>query len=218
MNKILFTEDEHILSIDQKVNRTLGEYFQNLEKYIQFMEKFFEIDKFPAFSSYIIPWLKQEILIMTKSTEVLFVKITKIAELKSVMRFLNQTFTSLDKKGYSAKFIFELHFMSNIKLSLENILSECLSASKHSIPFELKKYEYEHESKKIIFKVPSEIGKSVNHVTQLISEFIIEFINNKHSFIGVIFLEEYFFDNLLSREFLGYLKNNIYVINFLNAM
>ena len=181
------------------------------------MEKFFEIDKYVAFSSYIIPWLKQEIQVMTKGTEVLFAKIDKILQLKNVMRFLNSTFNSFDKKGYSAKFIFELYFMNNIKVSLENILSTCLLSEKVGVTFELKNYEILHDGNKLKFQAIAEIGSGINGVAQLISEFILEFINRKQDFIGVIFLEEYFFDSLLAKDFIAYIKNNIFVTSFINT-
>jgi len=175
------------------------------------MEKFFKVEKDVAFSSYIIPWLKQEIQVMTKGTEVLFAKINKISELKNVMRFLNSTFKSFDTKGYSAKFIYEIYFMNNIKVSLENILNECLLNGKNIIPFELKSYEIIHDSNNLKFQSVAEIGEAINGVTHLISEFILEFINQKQNFIGVIFLEEYFFDSLLAKDFVGFLNNNIFV-------
>ena len=192
-----------------KIIKIIEEYFKTLEKFIEIMEKYFGINNNIVYSSYIIPWLKQEIQIMTKTMENLFTKIKNINELKSIMRYINHLFNNFDSKGQSAKYIFDLYFINNIKISLEAIINCCMKADKEGNSFDLKEYEIKHHEKIIKIHCVSELGNAVSNVSQIISDFIIEFINNKQKFIGLIFLEEYFFETILAKDFLTYLKSKV---------
>lgn len=193
--------------IDKKIIKIISEYFLTLEKFIKLMEEYFKINENPAYSSYIIPWLKGEIQIMAKTIENLFAKITNFNELKSIMRYINTLFVGLEEKGTSGKYIFDLYFINNIKISLEAIINYCMKSE--GVSFDLKEYEVKHSNKTLKFNCVSELGNAVSNVGQIISDFIHEFINNKQKFIGIIFIEEYFFENILAREFLNFLRNKI---------
>jgi hypothetical protein len=127
--------------------------------------------------------------------------------LKNLMRHMNKIFSDLDIKGQSAKFIFDLHFINNIKISLEAINNTCMKTD--GVDFDLKEYEIKYNEIVIKINCVSEIGNAVSNIAQLISDFIIEFINNKHKFIGIIFIEEFFFENILLKEFLNFIKSKI---------
>lgn len=201
--------DEKELTIDKKIIRIIDEYFSSLEKFIKTMDDYFNINKEQSSSSYIITWLQQQIQVMTKNIEGLFVKITSIVELKLVMRHINKVFNELDAKGSSGKYIFDLYFINNIKISLESIINFCMKSEKEGVSFDLKEYQITHNNKTIKINCVSELGNAVYNVFQIISDFITDFVNNRHKFIGIIFIEEYFFDQILSIEFLNFLKNKI---------
>jgi hypothetical protein len=193
--------------IDKKIIKIISEYFSTLEKFLKLMEEYFKINENYAYSSYTIQWLKGEIQIMTKSIENLFAKIINFSQLKSIMRFVNTLFTNFDNKGASGKYIFDLYFINNIKISLEAIINFCMKTE--GVSFDLKEYEIKHSEKNVKINCVSELGNAVSNVSQIISDFINEFINNKQKFIGIIFIEEYFFENILAKEFLNFMRNKI---------
>lgn len=198
---------ESAFPIDKKIIKIISEYFSTLEKFIKLMEEYFRINENNAYSCYTIQWLKGEIQIMTKSIENLFAKIINFSQLKSIMRFVNTLFTNFDNKGSSGKYIFDLYFINNIKISLEGIINFCMKTD--GVSFDLKEYEIKHSEKIVKINCVSELGNAVSNVSQIISDFINEFINNKQKFIGIIFIEEYFFENILSKEFLNFMRNKI---------
>jgi hypothetical protein len=173
------------------------------------METYFNITENLAYSSYIISWLRQEIQIMTKNIEFLFAKITNISQLKQVMRHIHKVLSDQDQKGKSGKYVYDSYFISNIKISMEAIINHCMKKEKDEISFELKEYEIAHNTKTIKIVCVTELGNAVYNVFQTISDFITEFINNRNKFIGIIFIEEYFFDQILSKEFLNFIKAKI---------
>lgn len=196
-------------NIDKKIIRIITEYFNTLEKYIHIMEEYFQMNENFAYSSYLIPWLKQEIQLMAKIIENLFAKISNFSELKSIMRYITTLFSNFDNKGASGKYIFDLYFINNIKISLEAIINFCMKSEKEGLSFDLKEYEIKHLDNVVKINCVSELGNAVSNVSQIISDFIIEFINNKQRFIGIIFIEEYFFENILAKEFLNFMKNKV---------
>ena len=215
MNKIIISEDDK-QQADVKLIKIINDYFSSLDKFILTLDKYFQMEQNFAFSSYIVPWLKQEIQIMTKNVEVLFSKIETITQLKNVMKHINQVFTSFDKKGMSAKYIFDLHFLNDIKLSLESIINHCIKATTDGVAFELKEYEITHNNVAFKINCVHELGNSIKNLAIIIcniivylAEFINEFINNKQNFTGVIFLEEFFFEQILAKEFIMFFKNKI---------
>lgn len=121
-----------------------------------------------AFSSYIVPWLKQEIQLMTKNVEVLFSKIENISQLKNIMRHLNQVFNNFDKKGMSAKYIFDLYFLNDIKLSLESIINHCIKLNTEGVAFELKEYEVTHNKIPLKINCVHELGNSIKNLAIII--------------------------------------------------
>jgi hypothetical protein len=198
------------MPIDKKIIKITDEYFSSLEKFIKIMEEYFKLNQSSSSSSYIVSWLKQEIQLMNKNIEILFTKVSTLAELKNLMRHFNKIFNDFDIKGTSAKYIYDLHFINNIKISLESINSNCMKGEKDAVEFDLREYEIRYEGNKVIkLNCVSEIGKSVSNISQLISDFIVEFLNSKQKFIGIIFIEEYFFDNILIKEFLSFVKTKI---------
>ena len=208
--------EEHKNQHEIKLLKILDEYFLSLDKFIITLEKYFQIEQNFAFSSFIVPWLKQEIQVMTKNIEVLFSKIENIGQLKNIMRHLNQIFVKFDKKGISSKYIFDLYFLNDLKLSLESIIGHCIKINTEGVAFELKDYEIVHNGLTLKINCVHELGNSIKNLGSIIcknlyneAEFINEFINNKQNFTGVIFLEEFFFEQILSKEFVMFLKNKI---------
>jgi len=195
--------------IDKKIIKIIDDYFKILEKFTKIIEDYFKIKENPAYSSYFVTWLKAEIQIMTKTIEILFSKIRNIDELKNVIRHLNGLISEFDRKGISCKYIFDLYFINNIKISLEAIINFCMKSEKEGVGFDLKEYEIKHKDKIMKLNCVSELGNSLSSVSKIISDFIVEFINNKNKFIGIIFLEEYFFENILCKEFINFVKNKI---------
>jgi hypothetical protein len=197
------------MPVDKKIIKILDDYFTSLEKFIKIMEEYFKLNQNYSNSSYIVPWLKQEIQIMNKSIEILFTKITTLTELKTLMRHFYKLFNDFDIKGTSSKYIYDLHFINNIKISLESINNTCMKGEKDLVEFELKEYEIAFNNKNLKLTCVSEMGKSVNNISQLVCDFVTEFLNTKQKFIGITILEEYFFENILIKDFLNFLRTKI---------
>jgi hypothetical protein len=151
-----------------KLQKIIDDYFSSLDKFILTLDKYFQIEQNYAFSSYIVPWLKQEIQLMTKNVEVLFSKIQTIGQLKNIMRHINQVFVNFDKKGMSAKYIFDLYFLNDIKLSLESIINHCIKTNSEGVAFELKEYEVIHNNNSIKINCVHEIGNSIKDLANII--------------------------------------------------
>ncbi len=158
------TNEEDKANPELKLKKIIDDYFSSLDKFILTLEKYFQMEKNYAFSSYIVPWLKHEIQAMTKNVEVLFSKIKTIGQLKDVMRHINQIFVNFDKKGMSAKYIFDLHFLNDIKLSLESIINHCIKLETEGVAFELKEYEFLHNSKSFKINCVHEMGNSIKNI------------------------------------------------------
>jgi hypothetical protein len=197
------------MPIDKKIIKILDDYFTSLEKFIRIMDEYFKLNQNYSNSSYIVPWMKQEIQLMNKSIEILFTRVTSLTELKLLMRHLNKLFNDFDLKGTSAKYIYDLHFINNIKISLESINNNCMKGEKDAVEFDLREYEIKYNDKALKLNCVAEMGKSVSNIAQLVSDFVGEFLSSKQKFIGVTIIEEYFFDNILLKEFLGFIRTKI---------
>lgn len=173
------------------------------------MDSYFSLTSNVSYSTYLIPWLKQEILAMNKQLEGLFTKVRSIIELKAIMDYITELFTKQNSKGMSGKFIFDMYFINNLKITLEAIVNYCMKSDPTGVPFDLKRYEIVHNEKKIVINCVAEMGIGLYNVSMIISEFISNFISIKSKFIGIVFLETFLFNNILSKEFLSFLKNKI---------
>ena len=167
VNKIMLCEENKNQS-EVKLLKIIDEYFSSLDKFILTLEKYFQFEQNYAFSSYIVPWLKQEIQIMTKNVEVLFSKIENIGQLKNIMRHINQIFLKFDKKGMSSKYIFDLYFLNDIKLSLESIINHCIKISSDGVAFELKEYDIVHNGLTFKINCVHELGNSIKNLALII--------------------------------------------------
>jgi hypothetical protein len=194
-------------NLEKKIIKIIIEYFTTLDKSTKLMDEYFLLKEKPIYSSYTIPWLKGEIALMTKSIENLFAKVTNFSSLKSIMRQINNIFTNLDNKGSSGKYLYDLHFINNIKISLEAIINNGMKSE--GVQFDLKEYEIKHSDKVLKIMCVSELGNAVSNVSLIISDFINEFINQKQKFTGIAFIEEYFFETILAKEFFQFMKNKI---------
>ena len=173
------------------------------------LDEYFKISKDNNFSysSYIVPWLKQEVKMMAKTLEIYFTKIQNIQEIKNIMKYLKDIFVKYDRKGISAKYVFDIFFINNLKISLEAMINFCMRVDGNS--FELKEYFVNYKSQKIKLYCVSEIGNATFNVFQIVSEFISDFLGDKNVYIDLVFLEEYFFETILSRDFTTFIKNKI---------
>ena len=160
--------DDDKQNSELKLQKIIEEYFSSLDKFIVTLEKYFQIEQNYAFSSYIVPWLKQEIQHMTKNVEVLFSKIENIGQLKNIMRHINQVFLNFDKKGMSAKYIFDLYFLNDIKLSLESIINHCIKTNTEGVAFELKEYDFTHNGHNLKINCVHELGNSIKNLALII--------------------------------------------------
>lgn len=194
---------------EKKITRIIEEYFVQLDKFMKVLDEYFHISSINnySYSSYIVPWLNQEVRLMAKNIEIYFTKIQSISEIKKILRFLKEIFIKYDKKGVSPKYIFDIFFINNIKISLEALINYCMKVEGNS--YELKEYSVTYKSQKIRLLCVSEIGNATFNVFQIVSEFITEFLEDKKNFIDLIFIEEYFFESILSRDFTTFIKNKI---------
>ncbi len=194
---------------EKKIIRLIEEYFMQLDKFLKVLEEYFHINSINnySYSSYIVPWLNQEVKIMAKNIEVYFTKIKSIQEIKNIMKFIKEIFLKYDIKGLSSKYIFDIFFINNIKISLEALINHCMKADGNS--FDLKEYYVNYKAQKIKFYCVSEIGNATFNVFQIVSEFLTEFLEDKKAFIDLIFIEEFFFETILSRDFTSFIKNRI---------
>ena len=124
----LINNKEH--NIDKTIINIINDYFENLVKSLEIMNDYFDIkSKNQIYSTYIIPWLRQEIFSMNKLLENLFGKIRTINELTSIMNFISELFSKMDLIGQSAKFIYDMYFIKNLNISLFSIISYCLKVN-----------------------------------------------------------------------------------------
>ena len=193
----------------KKIIQIITEYFNSLTKYIKIMHDYFNLNSNPAYSSYLILWYKQEFLSMNKQIEHLFSRIKTIHELQAIMNFLTILFTQLDEQGNSSKFIYDQYFINNLKITLESIVNFCMKNEIVGVSFDLKKYEINFNGKKIIFHCVFELGISIFNISMILIEFLTKFITIKKKFIGIVFLEEFLFENILLKDFLDFIKTKI---------
>ena len=204
----LINNKEH--NIDKTIINIISDYFENLTKSLEIMNDYFNIKTNNAvYSTYIIPWLRQEIFSMNKQLENLFGKVRTINELSSILNFISELFTKMDSLGQSAKFIYDMYFIKNLNISLISIISYCLKVNITGVSFDLKNYYINFNNNNIPLLCVSELSPSVYNICILITEFITKYTNMKNKFIGIIFLEENLFDSILNKEFFPFIKNKI---------
>ena len=185
----------------------ISDYFDNLIRSLEIMNTYFNIKiKNKVYSTYIIPWLRQEIYSMNKQLENLFGKIRTINELSSILDFISELFTKMDSLGLSAKFIYDMYFINNLNISLVSIISYCLKVNITGVPFDLKNYSINFNNLVLPLLCVSELCPAVYNISILITEFITKYAKMKKRFIGIIFLEENLFDFILNKEFFPFIK------------
>ena len=204
----LINNKEH--NMDKTIIIIIGDYFDFLTRSLEIMNSYFNIkDKNKIYSTYIIPWLRQEIFSMNKQLENLFGKIRTINELSSILDFISELFTKMDSLSLSAKFIYDMYFIKNLNISLVSIMNYCLKVNITGVPFELKNYNINFNSNIMPLLCVSELSPSVYNISLLMAEFINKYSKMKNKFIGIIFLEENLFDFILNKEFFPFIKNKI---------
>ena len=204
----LINNKEH--NMDKTIIIIIGDYFDFLTRSLEIMNSYFNIkDKNKIYSTYIIPWLRQEIFSMNKQLENLFGKIRTINELSSILDFISELFSKMDSLSLSAKFIYDMYFIKNLNISLVSIINYCLKVNITGVPFELKNYNINFNSNIMPLLCVSELSPSVYNISLLMAEFINKYSKMKNKFIGIIFLEENLFDFILNKEFFPFIKNKI---------
>ena len=204
----LINNKEH--NMDKTIINIISDYFDNLTRSLEIMNTYFNIKiKNKVYSTYIIPWLRQEIYSMNKQLENLFGKIRTINELSSILDFISELFTKMDSLGLSAKFIYDMYFINNLNISLVSIISYCLKVNITGVPFDLKNYSINFNNLVLPLLCVSELCPAVYNISILITEFITKYAKMKKRFIGIIFLEENLFDFILNKELLPFIKNKI---------
>ena len=204
----LINNKEH--NMDKTIIIIIGDYFDFLTRSLEIMNSYFNIkDKNKIYSTYIIPWLRQEIFSMNKQLENLFGKIRTINELSSILDFISELFSKMDSLSLSAKFIYDMYFIKNLNISLVSIINYCLKVNITGVPFELKNYNINFNSNVMPLLCVSELSPSVYNISLLMAEFINKYSKMKNKFIGIIFLEENLFDFILNKEFFPFIKNKI---------
>ena len=203
----LINNKEH--NVDKTIIDIINDYFDILKKSLEILNEYFNTKKNVTYSTYIIPWLRQEIFSMNKQLESLFGKIRTINELSSIMNFISELFNKMDTFGQSAKFIYDMYFIKNLNISLISIISYCLKVNITGVPFDLKYYSIPFNESQFSLYSVAELSPSIYNIGLIISEFINKYSSMKKNFIGIIFLEDYLFDKILNKEFLPFLKNKI---------
>ena len=198
-------------NIDKTIILIIGDYFDHLINSLEIMNTYFNIkSKNKIYSTYIIPWLRQEIFSMNKQLENLFGKVRTINELSSILDFLSELFSKMNLLGQSSKFVYDMYFIKNLNISLISIINYCLKVNITGVPFDLKNYiiKFNNNSALSLLCV-SELSPSLYNIALLMTEFIQKYSKMKQKFIGIIFLEENLFDFILNKEFFPFLKNKI---------
>ena len=204
----LINNKEH--NMDKTIIIIIGDYFDYLTRSLEIMNTYFNIkNKNKIYSTYIIPWLRQEIFSMNKQLENLFGKIRTINELSSILDFISELFSKMDSLSLSAKFIYDMYFIKNLNISLVSIINYCLKVNITGVPFELKNYNINFNSNIMPLLCVSELSPSVYNISLLMAEFINKYSKMKNKFIGIIFLEENLFDFIFNKEFFPFIKNKI---------
>ena len=204
----LINNKEH--NIDKTIINIISDYFESLTKSLEIMNDYFKIrTNNTIYSTYIIPWLRQEIFSMNKQLENLFGKVRTINELSSILDYISELFSKMDSLGQSAKFIYDMYFIKNLNISLISIISYCLKVNITGVPFDLKNYIIKFNNINLPLLCVSELSPSVYNISILITEFITKYTRMKKRFIGIIFLEENLFDSILNKEFFPFIKNKI---------
>ena len=204
----LINNKEH--NVDKTIINIISDYFESLTKSLEIMNDYFNIrTNNTIYSTYIIPWLRQEIFSMNKQLENLFGKVRTINELSSILDYISQLFSKMDSLGQSAKFIYDMYFIKNLNISLISIISYCLKVNITGVPFDLKNYIIKFNNLNLPLLCVSELSPSVYNISILITEFITKYTRMKKKFIGIIFLEENLFDSILNKEFFPFIKNKI---------
>jgi len=204
----LINNKEH--NIDKTIINIISDYFENLTKSLEIMNDYFNIKtNNTIYSTYIIPWLRQEIFSMNKQLENLFGKVRTINELSSILDYISELFSKMDLLGQSGKFIYDMYFIKNLNISLISIISYCLKVNITGVPFDLKNYIINFNNINLSLLCVSELSPSVYNISILITEFITKYARMKKKFIGIIFLEENLFDSILNKEFFPFIKNKI---------
>ena len=205
----LINNKEH--NMDKTIILIIGDYFDHLTNSLEIMNTYFNIKtKNKIYSTYICPWLRQEIFSMNKQLENLFGKVRTINELSSILEFLSELFSKMDLLGQSAKFIYDMYFIKNLNISLISIINYCLKVNITGVPFDLKNFNINFNNNMIFpLLCVAELSPAVYNISLLMSEFIQKYIKIKKKFIGIIFLEENLFDFILNKEFFPFIKNKI---------
>ena len=205
----LINNKEH--NMDKTIIIIIGDYFDKLTQSLSIMDSYFNIKtKNKIYSTYIIPWLRQEIFSINKQLENLFGKVRTLNELSSILDFISELFTKMDSLGQSAKFIYDMYFIKNLNISLISIMNYCLKVNITGVPFDLKNYNIKFSDNIILpLLCVSELSPAVYNISILIAEFIQKYSKMKKKFIGIIFIEENLFDFILNKEFFPFIKNKI---------
>ena len=205
----LINNKEH--NMDKTIILIIGDYFDHLTNSLEIMNTYFNIKtKNKIYSTYICPWLRQEIFSMNKQLENLFGKVRTINELSSILDFLSELFSKMNLLGQSSKFIYDMYFIKNLNISLISIINYCLKVNITGVPFDLKNYILNfNNNTSLSLLCVSELSPALYNIALLMTEFIQKYSKMKQKFIGIIFLEENLFDFILNKEFFPFIKNKI---------
>lgn len=198
-------------------------YFENLEKFLELMEKYFNSDSNQPndevnnksqneynliFYPHLIQWMKFQIKNLADKSEILYLKIKTVEELIMILKYLKKLLLYFDMKQISAKYIFDDCFIYNIKLSLKSIIF-------HSIKNNNKIFEigyFNNDNNKNITLEYYCIGE-ISLITKIIVDFMCylldEKLTNKYELIYVPFIEKYFVKTLIYEDYINNLENHL---------
>ena len=144
----------------------------------------------PVYSTYIIPWLRQEIFSMNKQLENLFGKVRTINELSSILDFLSELFSKMEKKKEQNEEMRKKQ--DKIMNTLQNLIKlgeECKYNNLNNSPLKIRNDSKNHMKKR-----------------KVVNEYYIGTEESKNNTSTFIDKQEYYKSIIESKNVLNYSK------------
>jgi len=146
------------------------------------------------------PWIRNEIINLAYESEILFLNVKSISELKIIFIYFKNLFLYFDKKELSGKYIFDDCFNNNIKYAINSVFNTLQINPKLS--FDLKEYTiYKNNSSYLIYFCIGQINEFFESILEFLIFLMEERYTKQEDFLHMIFIEQYFLQNILLKIF-----------------
>lgn len=136
----------------EKIIEIISTYFDLYEKYLKEMNEYINIKNDKTYCLFILPWLRQEMNTLNKQIEPLFIQIKTPNELEYLMKYLSTLFNKYETLGKSNRFLYEMHFLNNLKTSLNTIINYINGKYPDDASYDIRDYDFEYNGKDIILR------------------------------------------------------------------